>query len=88
MKEERKPSIMERQFRFVFVFTLIFLIGMGVYSLYTQSSTGGTLYGKYGGSTTVNYGAAGFFEMAAVLFLGYIICQLCVLYSKRKETKG
>ncbi|SDP78001.1 hypothetical protein SAMN05428975_2709 [Mucilaginibacter sp. OK268] len=86
MKEARKPLIIERQLRFVFIFTMVLLIGMGIYSLFTRSSIGGTLYGKYGGSTTVTYGAAGFFEMAAVLFLGYLCIQLGVLYKKRKET--
>lgn len=46
---------------------------MGIYSSYTESSTGGVMYGRYGGSTTVSYGSYGFFEMAAALILLYLL---------------
>jgi len=84
MEEERKPLIIERQLRFIFIFTIVLMIGMGVYSLLTKSSTGGVLYGKFGGSTTVSYGAYGFFEMAAALVFGYILLKL---FTPSKKTK-
>jgi hypothetical protein len=74
--EEKYKSKLVQQFKGIFIFTIIVLIAMGTYSLYTGSSTGGTVYGKFGGSGRVTYSSYGFFEMAGVLILGAIIFSL------------
>ncbi|MFS2190394.1 hypothetical protein ACCC92_27200 [Mucilaginibacter sp. Mucisp84] len=80
--EEKYKSKLVRQFKVIFIFTIVLLIAMGTYSLYTGSSTGGVIYGRFGGSGRVAYGAYGFFEMAGVLVLGTIIFSLA---SKAKK---
>ncbi|MDB4922126.1 hypothetical protein [Mucilaginibacter sp.] len=65
-----------KQFVFIYRFTLLLLVGMGIYYNYTGKTTGGVLYGKYGGSTTVSYGGNGFFIMAAALLFGHFFIWL------------
>ncbi|WP_426581830.1 hypothetical protein [Mucilaginibacter sp. R-33] len=71
--EEKYKSKLVQQFKVIFIFTIVLLIAMGTYSLYTGSSSGGVIYGRFGGSGRVAYGAYGFFEMAGVLLLGALI---------------
>ncbi|MGN6177977.1 MAG: hypothetical protein ACTHNW_02285 [Mucilaginibacter sp.] len=65
-----KTPRIEKQLRYVFWVTIVFLIGSGIYCNLTNKSTGGILYGRYGGSASIAYGAKGLFIMAAVLLLG------------------
>ncbi|WP_121808821.1 hypothetical protein [Mucilaginibacter kameinonensis] len=80
--EEKYKSKLVQQFKTIFIFTIVLLIGMGIYSICTGSSTGGTLYGRFGGSGKVTYGAYGFFEMAGVLILGALIFYLGSKFEK------
>jgi hypothetical protein len=73
-----------KQFVFIYRLTLLLLVGLGIYYNHAGKTTGGVLYGRYGGSTTVSYGGNGFFIMAGVLLLGHLFIWF---FSKSPDNK-
>lgn len=81
MKEQFKGRTF-KQLVVIYYFTVALCIGLGLYSLYTGSTIGGTLYGRYGGVSSVSYGANGFFIIAACLLAGGAFVWLITRSSK------
>ena len=62
-----------KQLKYIFGFTIVLLISLGLYYNFTNTSTGGTLYGRFGSTRNVNYNGNGFFVMAAALLIGAVL---------------
>jgi hypothetical protein len=71
-----------KQFKYIFWFTIVLLISLGLYCNFTNTSTGGAIYGRYGGTGNVSYGGNGFFVMAAALLMGAL---LMIVISKLRK---
>ena len=80
MPEPQRASV--TRFKYIFWFTILFLIGMGVYSNITHTSTGGTLYWRSGGSSNVSYGGNEMFVIAGVLLLGALFLKVISILQK------
>lgn len=76
-----------KQFVFIYRFTLLFLVGLGIYYNYSGKTTGGVLYGRFGGSTSISYGGNGFFMMAGLLLLFHLFVFILSKRSDNKKTK-
>ncbi|WP_461450134.1 hypothetical protein [Mucilaginibacter sp.] len=75
MKEASNPA-MQRAL-YVFGFAIFFIMGLGVYCNLTNTSTGGTLYSRYGGNgATVRYGDNEMFIIAGILLLGALVMMI------------
>jgi hypothetical protein len=65
-----KANKTQTQLKYVFWIAIAVLIGLGIYSKLARNWTGGALYSRFGGSTSVAYSSNGFFIMAAILIVG------------------
>ena len=72
-----------KAFWVVYIIALVWIIGIGLYSMITSTGFVGTIYSKYGGSSTeVSYGPFQYFIMAGMLVLPVIFI---FLFKKRDK---